>query len=85
MTTQLNWSAFVVDAFTMVLRYVVSPTYPRVLHSWIQPTAEQKYSEEEGSYIVADVYHIARPTMAASVLNIYRLLFSCHYSLNNTP
>jgi hypothetical protein len=39
----------------------------QLLHPWIQPTTDKKYSEKKKT---------------ASVLNMYRL-FSCHYALNN--
>ena len=37
----------------------------------------------EKSYVVADVYYVARPAMSESVMNTYRL-FSCLFFLNYT-
>lgn len=36
-----------------------------------------------GSYVSTDMYHVVRPTMTVSVVNITDLFFSCHYSLIN--
>lgn len=43
-----------------------------------QPWIENIWKET--SYIVADMYYIVKPTMVASVLNMYRLFY---HSLNN--
>lgn len=38
---------------------------------------------ERNCYVAADVYYAVRLTVVVSVLNMYRLFFPCHYSLNN--
>ena len=49
------------------------------IHTFNQPQGEMFFE----CHVVVDMYYVARPMMAASVTNRYRL-FSYHYSLKNT-